>query len=98
MVIGIAAFMLAGCASTTPLPSIPMETYPADDNVQAPADDATAQVQPDPDPEIPTTIAEDPVPLEDLIRSEVLQWQGTPYRRGGGNRNGIDCSGFVQRL
>lgn len=24
------------------------------------------------------------------------QWEGTPYRLGGNNKNGIDCSAFVQ--
>ena len=98
LLIGVVAIMLAGCASPAPLSSIPMEAHPPDDNGEVPADDATAQVQPERLPEIPTTIVEDPAPIEDLIRSEVLQWQGTPYRIGGSNRNGIDCSGFVQRL
>ncbi|MGY5450752.1 C40 family peptidase [Agarivorans sp. MS3-6] len=26
------------------------------------------------------------------------QWQGTPYKLGGNDKNGIDCSAFVQRL
>jgi probable lipoprotein NlpC len=34
-----------------------------------------------------------------LVREELYlqfkQWQGTPYRLGGLDRNGIDCSGFV---
>jgi cell wall-associated NlpC family hydrolase len=90
--------MLAGCASTPPLASIPTEANPIDDNIQVPADAAMAAIQPEPQPEISTAIIEDPVPIEDLVRSEVLQWQGTPYRMGGSNRNGIDCSGFVQRL
>ena len=90
--------MLAGCAGTPPPSSIPMEADPTDGNLQIPAEDATALVQSELQPENPTPIVEDPVPIEDLIRSEVLQWQGTPYRMGGSNRNGIDCSGFVQRL
>ena len=96
--IGIVAFMLAGCAGSPPLASISMEAHPIEDDIKVSTEDAKAQVQPEPQPEITTTIIEDPVPIEDLIRNEVLQWQGTPYRKGGSNRIGIDCSGFVQRL
>jgi cell wall-associated NlpC family hydrolase len=39
-----------------------------------------------------------PAPVEQRIRSEVLQWEGTSHRMGGTGRHGIDCSGFVQRL
>ena len=34
-----------------------------------------------------------------LVKEELYlqfrQWQGTPYRSGGLDRNGVDCSGFV---
>jgi cell wall-associated NlpC family hydrolase len=36
--------------------------------------------------------------VEEKLRSEVRQWEGTPHRMGGATRRGIDCSGFVQRL
>ncbi|UCB31183.1 endopeptidase [Duffyella gerundensis] len=29
------------------------------------------------------------------LNDQLSQWYGTPYRYGGMNRNGIDCSGFV---
>lgn len=29
---------------------------------------------------------------------EVERWIGTPYRWGGNDRHGIDCSGFVQQV
>ncbi len=31
-----------------------------------------------------------------ILKSHFSGWQGTPYRRGGLSRKGVDCSGFVQ--
>lgn len=31
-----------------------------------------------------------------LLYQQHADWHGTPYRLGGANRNGIDCSAFVQ--
>lgn len=31
-------------------------------------------------------------------RSEAARWVGTPYRLGGGTRQGIDCSALVQNM
>lgn len=45
--------------------------------------------------------ATDPAALlgpEMRLRGEINFWLGTPYRRGGTNRRGIDCSGFVQQI
>jgi cell wall-associated NlpC family hydrolase len=36
-----------------------------------------------------------PNEVERNIRSYVMQWEGTPHRLGGTDRNGVDCSGFV---
>jgi lipoprotein Spr len=36
--------------------------------------------------------------VEIRLRAAVRQWVGTPHRMGGTQRNGIDCSGFVQRI
>ncbi len=33
----------------------------------------------------------------DRLESHFNQWRGTPYRYGGLNRNGVDCSGFIYR-
>src|SRR5210317_372667 len=34
----------------------------------------------------------------DAIDAYYQQWQGTPYRRGGTDERGLDCSAFVQNL
>lgn len=40
-----------------------------------------------------------PVPtVEDVLRAEYEEWKGTPYRRGGSGRNGVDCSGLLQAV
>jgi cell wall-associated NlpC family hydrolase len=33
----------------------------------------------------------------DKLYQQYQQWRGTPYRLGGDNHRGIDCSAFVQR-
>lgn len=33
-----------------------------------------------------------------LLRKEYNYWQGTPYRLGGNNKKGIDCSALVQNI
>lgn len=33
-----------------------------------------------------------------LLRKEYSSWQGTPYRLGGENKKGIDCSALVQNI
>ncbi|MDR0217394.1 MAG: C40 family peptidase [Enterobacteriaceae bacterium] len=39
----------------------------------------------------------DPIVVMAQLRTQLEQWQGTPYRYGGMDRRGIDCSGFVYR-
>ncbi|QTA85270.1 C40 family peptidase [Desulfonema magnum] len=36
-----------------------------------------------------------PKNIEEYIRSEVREWEGTPHQWGGTSRKGTDCSGFV---
>jgi lipoprotein Spr len=37
------------------------------------------------------------IPITDLLKS-VDEWYGTKYKMGGENKNGIDCSAFVQTV
>lgn len=36
--------------------------------------------------------------IERDLRREIQSWLGTPYRYGGNNSKGTDCSGFVQAV
>ncbi len=36
--------------------------------------------------------------IENRLLEEYRQWQGTRYRMGGNDGNGVDCSGFVQKV
>lgn len=36
--------------------------------------------------------------LFSLLRNEYIYWKGTPYRLGGNNKKGIDCSALVQAV
>lgn len=35
--------------------------------------------------------------IEQRLLTQLRGWQGTPYRLGGNNKKGVDCSGFVQQ-
>ncbi|MGC7560880.1 NlpC/P60 family protein [Pasteurella sp. PK-2025] len=39
----------------------------------------------------------DPIMTITLLSEQQREWAGTPYRLGGQSRQGIDCSGFVQK-
>ena len=43
------------------------------------------------------TVSGDPR-FEKKLRNEYRRWLGTKHRLGGNDRNGIDCSGFVQAV
>jgi cell wall-associated NlpC family hydrolase len=89
LLIGFVAFISAGCASTPPTSPAPVNANPTGDERQA---------APEPQAALPATTADGSSPVEQRIRTEVLQWEGTRHRLGGTSRQGIDCSGFVQRL
>jgi cell wall-associated NlpC family hydrolase len=36
--------------------------------------------------------------IEVMLRQEYSRWLGTRHRLGGNDRNGVDCSGFVQAV
>lgn len=36
--------------------------------------------------------------IEKQLQNAFQQWEGTPYRYGGENSNGIDCSAFTQQV
>ncbi len=39
----------------------------------------------------------DPIMVIAQLKDQLEQWRNTPYRYGGMDRHGIDCSGFVYR-
>lgn len=86
LLIGLLAMMMAGCACAPPRPS---------------GADSTVKKGPShPKLKIATSApaTNDLADLEQRLRSEVRQWEGTPHRIGGASRRGIDCSGLVHRL
>jgi NlpC/P60 family len=38
------------------------------------------------------------IPTLRALESEIATWMGVPYKWGGENRNGVDCSAFVQNV
>jgi len=36
--------------------------------------------------------------IENSLIEEYRQWRGTPYKMGRNDGNGVDCSGFVQKV
>lgn len=48
----------------------------------------------------PPTLSErlsDSIVVVAKLNEQLRQWEGTPYRNGGLDKNGVDCSGFVYR-
>jgi hypothetical protein len=81
---GLALFFLApGCAGGKTAP--PRTIPPASQSAIAPAIP-------------PATTPPWVYNLEIQLRSRINLWLGTPYKRGGTSRRGIDCSGFVQQI
>lgn len=48
-------------------------------------------------PVVPDKHAAQASDITQRLEQTFAQWKGTPYRWGGNNRSGIDCSAFVQQ-
>jgi cell wall-associated NlpC family hydrolase len=87
LLIGLTVIMAAGCAGTPQDP--PMPASPASNG---------APVGPEARNSMPAAAPKRIRSPEQRLRFEVRQWEGTPHKMGGAGHQGIDCSGFVQRL
>lgn len=38
------------------------------------------------------------IPIKKNLKKEIDAWLGTPYKYGGNSHNGVDCSGFVNKI
>jgi cell wall-associated NlpC family hydrolase len=88
-IIGLVVIIVAGCAGTPSRPPIPSESHST--IVQIPD-------QPETQTKTPPISTDAPDPVQQRLRTEVMQWIGTPHQMGRASRQGTDCSGFVQRM
>jgi cell wall-associated NlpC family hydrolase len=80
-----AGLATAACASSGAVPR-PYPGYPADDATAPPGAEDVA----------PSSVPAAPVAFADAIVESASELVGTPYREGGSDPGGFDCSGFVQ--
>ena len=90
----IATVMATGCASGRAVPR-PFPGAPTPPPIQAPAAvrEEPSELPPPPVPDAPP--AREPSLASSLV-STALSFRGVPYRNGGADPAGFDCSGFVR--
>ncbi len=73
--------LLYGCSTSVPIPEEPNPV----------------QSLPANSPSVPSALADNRAAISQMLREQHRRWEGTPYRLGGKDKRGIDCSAFVQR-
>ena len=86
----LSGFLLGGCGTV----SVASFENPVG---RPPADRARSTVQPV-TPRVAEPARNAEALLLDNLKSEIRTWIGTPYEWGGDDRNGVDCSAFVQNV
>ncbi|MDI7384574.1 bifunctional murein DD-endopeptidase/murein LD-carboxypeptidase [Cronobacter dublinensis] len=81
------AILLSACSSTNTAKNMHSETHAVGENdgllLQASQDEFEQMVR--------------TLDVKSRIMDQYADWKGVRYRLGGSTKNGIDCSGFVQR-
>lgn len=87
--LGVLFFYVTGCgmANRATIPDEPVQNEPKEES------QSSSPLIMDVSPSV-----EDVTDVRQQLQNAHQQWQGTPYRYGGENSNGIDCSAFTQRV